>query len=851
MEESPLTKRLIYLLFALSGSCALIYEVLWTKYLSLTFGTTMVAVSVVAATFMGGLALGSFLLGRFADHETNLLRTYAFLELGIALTALLFAPTLGVIEQLYVWLRQASTLPGGLVMLTHLLFSAILLLPPTICMGGTFPLMCRFFARRKSGGQIGRLYALNTLGATLGALLAGYLLIPTLGLSLTGYLAIAGNLLIAATTFLLSRGAGHAPARSDLQAGHPKEHLRASEYRPILVAIGLIGFFSLSYEMLWTRVLLLFLGNTTYAFSLMLGAYLVGIALGGAIYARKVRPNLNEKQLFVVLGILMGVSILAMAPFYDQLAHFFQLAHEISGEQWWLLSALSFAIVLAMMIVPTIISGSLLPAAVAIIDPGKGKTGQGVGLVVLYNTVGAVFGSLVAGFLLVPALGLLGSFRLLALGNILLGIALCYHYRAAIRVPMRIPALAALGVALSFVPADWDEILMNSGVYCYAPKIAEAGGIRRALSQERILAAYEGVETTVAVKERIDGSVRYFAVNGKTDGGNGQDMATQVLVGLLPVALHPDPQEVMVIGYGSGITVGAVKELPIARIDCAEISPEVVKAADYFAKENRNALQDPRVRLFIEDGRNLLFTRENRYDVIVSEPSNPWQAGNANLFTDDFYRLAASRLKVGGIFCQWIGLYDITTDNLKIAVGTLLHTFPNVQAFKVGADLVLVGSRDEVSIDYMRMTAMMRRPGVRETLAGIKVHSAADLIARHHLASEATLGNFAGHTPYNSDDHNVLEYSAHFNLGDKAFGEMQMANTMALTKAMEPETMPIINLGMTMPEVRDTLLALGKAYYRAGYREKATFFMRKAAEYAQAGEGAAAPAGESPANGNG
>jgi len=470
---------------------------------------------------------------------------------------------------------------------------------------------------------------------------------------------------------------------------------------------------------------------------------------------------------------------------------------------------------------------------------------------VLHNTVGAVLGSLVAGFLLVPTLGLLGSFRLLALLNVGLGLFLCFHYRDKLHAAWRIAALATLGVAVSFAPAAWNVKLMNSGVYCYSPKFTEAGGIARALSGEEILAVFEGTETTVAVKENADRSVRYFAVNGKTDGGTGQDMATQVLVGLLPMLLHPAPQEVMVIGYGSGITVGAVKQLPASRIDCAEISPEVVEAAAYFADHNYQPLLDPRVNLFIDDGRSLLLTREDRFDVIVSEPSNPWQAGNANLFTDDFYHLAASRLKDGGIFCQWVGMYDITTDNLRVACATLLHTFPNVQAFKVGADLVMVASLDPLIIDYQRVAGAMRQPGVSAALAAIRVNSAADLIARYHLASEASLSNFASNSPYNSDDHNILEYSSHFNLGEKTFGQMQMANTMALSRALVPEIMPITNLGGNALAVREALLELGAAYYRAGYREKGTFFMRKAAEVAQANNVNALPAKDRDEQNNG
>ncbi|MDH3998768.1 MAG: fused MFS/spermidine synthase, partial [Desulfuromonadales bacterium] len=366
----------------------MVYEVLWTKHLSLIFGNTIFAVSIVTATFMAGLAIGSYLIGRFADRNINLLLLYGLLEVGIALTALLFVPTLNIVENLYVyWSHRLASLPWVATTI-NFLFSGMLLLPPAIFMGGTFPIMCRFFARNKSGGQIGRLYALNTIGATLGAFAAGYVLIPAYGLSRTSFLAIAGNLTVAGISFLLARKQG----KTDAEGIEHKPQVRemvATKHRPILIAIGVIGFFSLAYEILWTRVFLLFLGNTSYAFALMLSAYLSGIAIGGFLYARLVHPQFNEKRLFIILTLLMGLTILATVPFYDQLAHVFQYAHEISGEQWWLLSSLSFVIVFLLMSVPTILSGALLPAAVAIIDPGKKHTGEGVGLVVLHNTFGA------------------------------------------------------------------------------------------------------------------------------------------------------------------------------------------------------------------------------------------------------------------------------------------------------------------------------------------------------------------------------------------------------------------------------------------------------------------------------
>ncbi len=831
MEFTTRHKLIIYKIFAASGFSALIYEILWTKYLSLTFGNTMVAVSVVAATFMAGLALGSFLFGRYVDHKANLLKVYCLLELGIAATALLFDPALGVVEQLYIYWSQK--LPGlhWLVTSINILFSCLLLLPPTICMGGTFPLMCRFFARGKSGAQIGRLYALNTLGATIGAFIAGYWLIPTFGLSRTGALAIGCNLGIAMFALLLAKRYGAVDADGVHQQTTAITHISLRKHRPILLAIGMVGFFGLAYEILWTRILLLFTGNTSYAFSLILSAYLVGITLGGFLYARMVHSGIDEKKLFLTLSALMGLAILASAPHYDKLAYVFQFAYELAGDSWWQLSLLSFLIVFAVTAVPTILSGALLPAAVAIINPGKGHTGEGVGLIVLHNTIGAVLGSLLAGLLLIPSVGLLQSFRGLAIGNLMLVLMLALHYRKKIS-GYRIPALLALGTGLILVPANWDMQLINSGIYCYAAKYTKMGGIDAVLGKERILEVIEGRDTTVAVHESVDGQYRFLSVNGKTDGGTGIDMATQVLIGQLPLLLHPKPDDVLVVGLGTGITLKAMSDHPTQNITCVEISPEVVKAESYFASANGQALKDPKIRLVVNDGRNLLLTEPNLYDVIVSEPSNPWQTGNSNLFTDDFYLLAASRLKPQGIFCQWLGLYDITLENLKIACHTFLNTFPNVLVFHAGTDIIVIGAKQPLAFDYQQLRERFTVPAIRRIMETIDLNTPGDLIAGRYLFAEETLQAFChGSEELNTDDRSFLEFSARHNLGQKTLGEFAQKNSVALMNARSGTTyLPIKNFGKTAKEASDALRQLGAGYARIGRSVDAENFIRKANE---------------------
>lgn len=831
MQLSPAGKRLLYLLFSLSGFCALVYEILWTKHLSLTFGSTMPAVSIVAAIFMGGLALGSYLIGRYADQETNLLRLYAGLEVGIALCAAASPFGLDLVTTLYTTLIGFFPTHPFFTHAIHLTFGAILLLPPTLCMGGTFPLMCRFFARRKSGGQIGRLYAYNTLGATCGAFSAGYLLIPQLGLTVSLYLAVGGNLLIAAASYLLSRQPQPVEVRDVSAVTRPLQPMQARAHWLPLLAIGIIGFLSLAYEILWTRVLLLFLGNTTYAFALILSAFLIGIALGGALYARKVRPDMDERKVLIQLSLLMAIAVLVTLPFYDRLAELFLAAHRISGENWWSLTAISFALVFAIIALPTIVSGALLPATVAFIDPGQKRTGQGVGLVVLANTIGAMLGALVAGFALIPLLGSQNSFLLLVGLNLLLVLALTLRFRPSGWLRAGAPLAVAAGLlAIFFIPA-WDQSLMNSGVYIYAPKYLQMGGLRQTLEREKIIAVIEGAETTVAVHESLDGAQRFFTVNGKTDGGNGRDISTQLLIGHIPLLLHPQPDDILVIGLGTGITLKGLSAHGSPQIDCVEISPEVVTASAYFNTDNGNALADPRINLLVEDGRNLLLTHSKPYDVIISEPSNPWQAGNANLFTVDFYRLAATRLKPGGLFAQWVGLYDITPDNLRIVLKTFLAVFPKVMVYRAGTDLILIGSDQKIDIDYRLVQQRLTTPIIRTTLAPLELTTPGCLLARHYLYNEEPLLQLAGTSPLNTDDWPILEFSARYNLGEKTLGQFQSDNLALLNTTNSTVNLPLTNLGRNRNEIARALHDISSAYQRAGRPREAGTLKTRALEY--------------------
>ncbi len=804
--SASFSQIILYLLFALSGFSALTYEILWSKYLSLTLGNTMTAVSIVAAAFMAGLALGSYLLGRHADRASNPLKLYAALEIAIALSALAFPTMLQWIKSLHVYLDHFLASAPTTAIFCRFLLVGLLLLIPTTCMGGTLPVMVRLFSRNNISPLVGRLYATNTLGAVFGCLGSGFVLIPTLGLSTTGYLAAAINLIIACAALALVRN--NASLETPQCSPKPVTATLSDGRGLLLTTIALIGALSLAYEILWTRLFLLYLGNTTYAFSIILGIYLTGLSLGGAVYARWLYRFQSQKLLFWLVGV-MALFLAISSPFYDRLADIFLLAHRLSGTNWWMLISLSLLIVSATLLVPTLLSGALLPTVVDLLSPQPANSGKCVGLVLLFNTLGAVAGSIGAVFILLPRLGLQGSFQLTIGLNFLLALCIYFPLRRAIKSPLAAPLLLA-SLCLIFFSPTWDQMRINSGIYYYAPGLIQAGGIDG--SDQSIIDVIEGPETTVAVLETAQGD-RFFRVNGKTDGGTGGDMSTQVLLGQLPMLLHRAPRRAMVIGLGTGATLREVGRYPAKEIDCIEISPEVIQAAHHFVKTNGAVLDDPRVNLHQADARELLSLRSERYDVIISEPSNPWQTGNANLFTSDFYALAASRLNKDGIFCQWFPLYDLPLAKIRSALATFLDSFPNCHAFLVNNQLILLGSETPLYFDYLATSNKMTNSGIDEVLNSIGIDTIEDLFAKHYQTNQQILIRLAADADLNSDDHPVLEFSRQmgFNTAE------QNLKAFSTAQAQEPiQPLPLVNLGSSPEAVARTLHNMARSFHRAG-----------------------------------
>lgn len=800
--------------FFLSGATGLVYEVLWIRMLGLVFGHTVFAVTTVLTAFMAGLGLGSWIFGRLADRQPRPLRLYGLLEIGIGAFCLLVPWLLPLIEIVYRALARALGLSFLAFSLAQFALVLLIFLPPTTLMGATLPILSRVFATDAGavGRRVGLLYALNTLGAVVGTALAGYVLLPALGMRATLWLAAAVNLMVGAAIVLADRhlaGVAGPPSPSPTAADVPVAPAAS------LIALGLAvaGAASMIYEVAWTRALSLVIGSSTYAFTAMLLAFLLGLALGSALFSRLFGTRALGPAAFGAVQVGVAVAALGILPLFERLPDIVIRALAVSLSPAFVL-VVEVALAVATMLAPTLLIGAGFPCAVQAAARGTTRVGVDVGRLYALNTLGAIAGTIVAGFALVPLVGAQGAVKVAVALNLLLGLAMLVAGRHA--VPRtRWPVVAVLGVAVVIgivkMPA-WNPAVMAAGAAVYArqySRFAGQGGLARATAESELLFYRDGLTATVSVHR--EGPTTFLRVNGKTDASNGVDMHMQLMLGHLPLLLHSNPRAVLVIGLGSGVTVGAVAAHPVTRIDAVEIEPAVVQAAELFARENRGVLRDPRVHLAIGDARNVLLAGDRRWDVIVSEPSNPWIGGVATLFSEEFYALARSRLNPGGVMVQWVDGYAIRPEDFKMIVRTFRTAFPATSLWHAHgvADFILVGQLDPRAIDLARLQAAWEAsPALREDFARIGLRQPAALMADFLLAEDDAARLTLG-ADLNTDDRLPLEFSAPRSL----HRDLASVN-YRMVRAFRTQELPALAGGADALDAAVTRHAIGLAYLR-------------------------------------
>ncbi len=791
-REARQITRAVIACFLVSGAVGLVYEVLWIRMLGLVFGHTVFAVTTVLTSFMGGLALGSWVAGRFADRFHRLLTLYGCLEIGIGGYCLLLPTLLAGASQAYLGVARVwgasfatfSVLQFGLV--------AVLLLPPTTLMGATLPVLARFFVREEAtvGRQVGLLYSINTLGAVTGTVLAGYWVVPVLGIRATILMGVVVNVGLGGLVIVFDRHLARLAAAPDAEAPRTP-----AQKRPAIGAVGwsvalafaLSGAASMVYEVTWTRALALAIGSSTYAFTAMLVAFLAGIAGGSWAFAALFGHRQLGPLAFAYLQLAIGAAALALVPAFGRMPVWFLGLFQLS-QAWTFVQAVQLALSFAVMLLPTLLIGATFPCAVRILSRGVDRIGHDAGWIYALNTLGAILGTVAAGFIGVPLLGIQWTMRAGVVINVTAAVAILLVGGA--RPVWRATGLAAAGVGalgVALLPF-WDPAIMSSGAAVYGRlflPLLRSGEFDRNEWRPQLIYYRDGMSGTVTVHR--DGQALSLRVNGKTDAGNTGDMHTQLFSGHIPLLLHPAPRRVLVIGLGSGVTVGAVAQYPVEQIDVIEIEPAVVEAAEFFSMENRRVLADRRVRVIIADGRNFLLNTREPYDVIISEPSNPWIRGLATLFSREFFALAKSRLSPGGIMLQWIQGYGLQPADLQMVVATFRTAFPHATLWHTTlGDNFLLGAPGPLAVPLGRIErAFAGSPTLREDFARVGLEHPAGLLA-DFLLGAADLARFAAGSALNTDDTLWLEFSAPRSLYDLNTVDLNHAILRGYRSAADP-----------------------------------------------------------------
>ncbi|MBI1318910.1 MAG: hypothetical protein GC168_08165 [Candidatus Hydrogenedens sp.] len=734
--------------FFVSGACGLLYQVVWTRKLVLLFGTTSYAVSTVLCIFFLGLAVGSLWGGRMADRVKRPLLAYGYIEIAVGLWALAFLLLVRYGENAVIYVLQNLDVGRGIGVALRASMAMLLLFVPVSLMGATLPLLAKFVNHEPKvrGIRIGSLYGMNTLGAVTGCYCAGFVFIPALGYTQTTLVGAAANIAVGLLALLLSRLSAAAETIHEKHGPEPRPVAAKQMATYALAAFALSGFCSLALEVVWTRLLAIVFLGTTYAYTTMLTVLLCGIALGSlvasiavdrlrapAVWLGAALLGTGVFTLFQLQGFAGMPSVILEGPSRDWAASI--------EQKFWLAAWVLFP--------PTFALGATFPFVVKIVSFGRPSLGRDVGRIYAYNTFGGVAGSLAGGFLLLPVLGAHVSMVLLAV--LLAGGGVALVLVAQGPKPLRAGILGVAGVSalLAFAAAPKDvNTALNVG---YVPE------------SHKVLSVREGVEATVVVSEPAnepEGTNRVLWINRvQATATIEKGVKMNRLQGALPLLFDRDPERVLFMCFGSGITCGTLALSGFERIDAVEISPDVIASAPLFAVDNLGVLERPSLHIHIDDGRNYLLTSREQYDFITFEPMPLALAGVSTFYTREYYEHCLARLTPTGMTSQWVPLHSLSPEIVQALVRTFIDVFPHYCAWFVNADLFLTGSPSPLALDYAKLSERLAQPELKAALEKVGFHDPEELIACFAM-DEPALRAFAGTGLVMTDDRPWAEFEA-------------------------------------------------------------------------------------------
>jgi spermidine synthase len=793
---------LVLFCFFFSGIAGLVYQILWLRMIDKVIGSAPFAVATVLSVFMGGLALGSWLAGKYIDRiisRRNLLTLYGKVELAIGIYGLLFPFFIYMAKPIYVLAYNALFTHFLLYRIFAFFGCSFLLVVPTTLMGVTLPVLCRFYVENLGhiGARTGRLYGINTIGGAAGAVLCGFFLIAKFGVWGSLGTAVGINVLIGLLCIAMARG-------DKTLISEPMEHVKDSikpkgtieqkepihtEFVPVddkliitlaLWIFGISGFCSMAYEVFWTRLLGLIIGPTTYSFSLVVSTFIVGLAIGNIIFGRLADRVKETFRLLVITQACAACLALLVSQFLGNSQFFFsKLIYTFQGNFEGKILVQSI-VMFFVLVGPTIFLGATFPLVNRIYARSLPNLGKSVGTAYAMNTLGAILGSFTAGFIFIPLLGKENGLRVVAGLQVFTSLlALTYlilktgeRLRAAVTGFITL----SMGLLLLINFPSWNHNILARGWYHQFKSFEKyfnttswfdavwkgTSKFAKHVANIDVVFYGDGIGgfTTVVKWFSTTGRTNYTLLNsGKGDASSHGDRLTQALSAHIPLLFHPNPEKVMVIGLASGMTAGEALNYPVKQLDVLEINDQVIKAAEFFNPWNNNCLTNPKTRIIVQDGRNHLELTKEKYDVIISEPSNPWMAGLANLFTMDYFKTVKGRLSENGIFIQWFYSYEMDWSTFAMVGRTFAEVFPDGLLMKtLSSDFLLVGFSGKKDLDLKVADKNMAYAGKSKNV------TIRDPRVIFNLIVSEDLKGFFGPGPFHTDNWPRLEFAAPKNL---------------------------------------------------------------------------------------
>ncbi len=739
----------LLLLFAGSGCAALIYEVVWFQLLQLVIGSSAVSLGVLLGTYMGGMCIGSLLLSRVISRSEHPLRVYALLELGIGAfgVAVLFViPMLNGIYMAAVGDGLPSILLRGLV-------AAICLLPPTVLMGASLPAIGRWVESTPMGvSWLGLFYGGNIAGAVFGCLFAGFYLLRVHDMRVATFVAAAINVAVALASFVLRSRAPYEPSEDAVKSVE-----RPQGVWPVYTAIAISGLCALGAEVVWTRLLALMLGATTYTFSIILAVFLIGLGIGssaGSMWTRKLkRPRVALGATQLALAIAVAWTAYAVSDLIPSWPF-----NPLAVTDPWRLFRIDFLMSLMAILPPALLWGLSFPLALASLAGDEEDSGALVGEVYAANTVGAIVGAVGFAIVLIPWVGTQGSQQALIALSLVAGLVMFFRSGLSGSGYFGVGAVALVGI---FLFATVSEV----------PWLAIGYGRRMSLQTDPGKPLYigEGRNSSVVVSQLPGGQV-YFHVSGKVEASTEPyDMRLQRMLGHIPALIHNDPKSVLVVGFGAGVTAGTFVVHPeVENITICEIEPLIPQASSrYFATENHNVFHDRRTHMVYDDARHFVLTTKDKFDIITSDPIHPWVKGTATLYSKEYFELVKKHLNPGGVITQWVPLYESDFATVKSELATFFDVFPNGTIWGndingEGYDLVLLAQVEPTKIDIDALQQRMQSEKyrlVRQSLAEVNFHSVPQLLGTY-AGRASDLSTWLQGAAINQDMNLRLQYLA-------------------------------------------------------------------------------------------